>query len=163
QVIQPTLRSVIAQAPGLQIILIDDRSEDATVAEASALTNENLRVVPGAPLPPGWSGKLWALEQGRQQVITRYTLFFDAAIRRARGILAALKNKRTREDIPFISLMATPAMPSIWEKLLMPAFVYFFKALYPFHRVNSPDAKIAAAAGGCILVETRVLEQIGGF
>ena len=45
----------------------------------------------------------------------------------------------------------------------MPAFIYFFKALYPFHRVNSSDSKMAAAAGGCILVETRVLAQIGGF
>src|SRR5947208_14955217 len=67
------------------------------------------------------------------------------------------------EGIPFSSLTAVPAMSSIWEKLLMPAFVYFFKALYPFQRVNSPDAKAAAAAGGWILMETRVLDQIGGF
>ena len=59
--------------------------------------------------------------------------------------------------------MAVPSMSSGWEKLLMPAFVYFFKILYPFRRVNSHRSNIAAAAGGCILMESRLLEQIGGF
>jgi hopene-associated glycosyltransferase HpnB len=163
EVIQHALRSVIAQGPGLEIILIDDESEDETVAKASELVTMNLRIVHGTPLPPGWSGKLWALEQGRQQVSTRYTLFLDADMKLARGVLKALNNKVHGQDMPFISLTAVPAMSSIWEKLLMPAFVYFFKALYPFQRVNSPDAKTAAAAGGCILMETRVLDQIGGF
>ena len=163
EVIQHALQSVIAQGTGLKIILIDDRSDDATVAKARALAYANLRIVDGAPLPAGWSGKLWALEQGRQQVTTRYTLFLDADIKLTPGIVTALKNKMRHEGIPFSSLTAVPAMSSIWEKLLMPAFVYFFKALYPFQRVNSPDAKAAAAAGGCILMETRVLDQIGGF
>ena len=163
EVIQPALQSIIAQGPGLKIILIDDRSEDATVAKARALAHANLYIVDGAPLPAGWSGKLWALEQGRQQVTTRYTLFLDADIKLTRGNVTALKNKMRHEAIPFISLTAVPAMSSTWEKLLMPAFVYFFKALYPFHRVNLAASKCAAAAGGCILVETRVLDQIGGF
>jgi len=116
-----------------------------------------------APLPDGWSGKLWALEQGRRQVTTRYTLLLDADIELARGAVKALKDKMHQQGVAFISLTAAPSMTAGWEKLLMPAFIYFFKALYPFHRVNSPDSKIAAAAGGCILVETWVLEQIGGF
>ena len=161
--IQAALQSIIAQGSGLKIILIDDRSEDATAAKARALAHANLRIVDGAPVPAGWSGKLWALEQGRQQVSTRYTLFLDADMKLARGILKTLKNKMRQEAAPFISLTAAPAMSSIWEKLVMPAFVYFFKALYPFQRVNSPNTKIAAAAGGCILVETRVLDRIGGF
>jgi hopene-associated glycosyltransferase HpnB len=59
--------------------------------------------------------------------------------------------------------MAMFSMSGIWEKLLMPAFVHFFKILYPFRRVNSQQTRAAAAAGGCILVETRLLDQIGGF
>jgi hopene-associated glycosyltransferase HpnB len=59
--------------------------------------------------------------------------------------------------------MAEPHMSNGWEKLLMPAFVYFFKILYPFHAVNSERARVAAAAGGCVLVESRVLERTGGF
>ena len=163
EVIQHALQSVIAQGTGLKIILIDDRSDDATVAKARALAYANLRIVDGAPLPAGWSGKLWALEQGRQFVTTPYMLLLDADIELDRGVLNALREKMRRRDLPFISLMAVPPMSSGWEKLLMPAFVYFFKILYPFQAVNSPRAKMAAAAGGCILTESRLLERIGGF
>jgi hopene-associated glycosyltransferase HpnB len=68
-----------------------------------------------------------------------------------------------QQGIPFISLMAAPSMSGSWEKLLMPAFVHFFKVLYPFERVNSRRTRIAAAAGGCILMESRMLDRIGGF
>lgn len=163
EIIQRTVLSVAAQGAELKIILIDDGSEDGTAAAARRLAQSTLRIVQSAPLPDGWSGKLWALEQGRRQVTTRYTLFLDADIELARGAVKALKDKMHQQGAAFISLTAAPSMTSGWEKLLMPAFVYFFKALYPFHRVNSPNSEIAAAAGGCILVETRVLEQIGGF
>ena len=162
-IIQRTLLSVATQGPDLKIILIDDGSEDSTAEMARRLARSNLRIVQSAPLPDGWSGKLWALEQGRQQVTTRYTLFLDADIKLTRGIIKALKDKMRHQAAQFISLMAVPSMASGWEKLLMPAFIYFFNALYPFRRVNSPNSNMAAAAGGCILVETRVLEQIGGF
>jgi hopene-associated glycosyltransferase HpnB len=162
-IIQRTLLSVATQGPDLKIILIDDGSEDSTAEMARRLARSNLRIVQSAPLPDGWSGKLWALEQGRQQVTTRYTLFLDADIKLTRGIIKALKDKMRHQAAQFISLMAVPSMASGWEKLLMPAFIYFFNALYPFRRVNLPNSNMAAAAGGCILVETRVLEQIGGF
>ena len=163
EVIQQTLQSVIEQGPGLKIVLIDDHSEDATVEKARHITNSNLRIVQSLPLPAGWSGKLWALEQGRQNVTTPYTLLLDADIKLARGIVKALKEKMHQQGIAFISLMAAPSMSGSWEKLLMPAFVHFFKVLYPFERVNSHGTRVAAAAGGCILVETRMLDQIGGF
>jgi len=163
EVIQQTLRSVMAQGPDLKIILIDDGSEDATIEKVHQIANAHLRIIQSLPLPSGWSGKLWALEQGRRLVKTAYTLLLDADIRLAQGILKALGKKMHQQKIPFISLMAVPSMLFSWEKLLMPAFVYFFKVLYPFRRVNSPHTRAAAAAGGCILVESRVLEQIGGF
>lgn len=163
EVIQQALPSVIRQGVGLSMILIDDGSEDATVEKACQITALNLRIIQGAPLPAGWSGKLWALEQGRQNVTTPYTLLLDADIELAPGMIKALREKMHREGIPFISLMAVPSMIGGWEKLLMPAFIYFFKILYPFRRVNSRHASVAAAAGGCILAETRVLNQIGGF
>jgi hopene-associated glycosyltransferase HpnB len=163
EVIQRSLQSVIEQGPGLRIILIDDGSEDATVKNARQTTNSNLRIIQSAPLPAGWGGKLWALEQGRQHVTTPYTLLLDADIRLARGIVKALREKMHHRRIPFISLMALPSMSCTWEKLLMPAFVYFFKVLYPFRRVNSEQTKVAAAAGGCIFMESRLLDEIGGF
>jgi hopene-associated glycosyltransferase HpnB len=163
EVIQYTLQSVIEQGPGLKIVLVDDSSQDATVQKARQMQISDLRILRCAPLPAGWSGKLWALEQGRRQVTTRYTLLLDADIHLARGIIKALRAKLHQQGVRFISLMAMPSMSGGWEKLLMPAFVYFFKILYPFGRVNSDDARIAAAAGGCILVESRLLNEIGGF
>src|SRR5262245_55666583 len=163
EVIQHTLQSVIKQGTGLKIILIDDHSEDATVEKSREMRLSDLRVIQSAPLPTGWSGKLWALEQGRLHVTTPYTLLLDADIELARGLITTLRQKMHKQGVPFISLMAAPAMKSSWEKMLMPAFVHFFKVLYPFERVNSHRTRIAAAAGGCILMETRILNQIGGF
>jgi hopene-associated glycosyltransferase HpnB len=162
-VIQQTLHSIIEQGPGLSIVLIDDHSEDATVEKARQMRISNLRIIQSAPLPDGWSGKLWALEQGRKRVTTPCTLLLDADIRLARGTVKALREKMDQQGVPFISLMAVPSLSGCWEKLLMPAFVYFFKILYPFGLVNSHRAHVAAAAGGCILVESRLLDQIGGF
>jgi hopene-associated glycosyltransferase HpnB len=162
-VIRRTLQSLIKQGPRLKIIFIDDNSEDATVETARQMGIPDLRIIRSEPLPPGWSGKLWALEQGRLQVATHYTLLLDADIELDRGVITALRDRAYRQSVSFISLMATPSMSSGWEKLLMPTFVYFFKVLYPFGQVNIPSTKIAAAAGGCILVETRLLHEIGGF
>ena len=91
EVIQHTLQSVIDQGPGLKIVLIDDSSEDATVEKARQMRISDLRIIRSAPLPPGWSGKLWALEQGRLHVATPYTLLLDADIELARGVIGALR------------------------------------------------------------------------
>jgi len=161
-VIRETLRALLDQGYGLKIIVIDDGSDDGT-AEAARQASTEVRVIASAPLPPGWSGKLWALEQGRRLAATPYTLLLDADIKLEPGVLAALGAKMRWEKISFISLMAEPHMAAGWEKLLMPAFVYYFRILYPFHAVNSERARMAAAAGGCVLVESHVLERIGGF
>jgi hopene-associated glycosyltransferase HpnB len=163
EVIQHTLQSAMEQGRDLWIVLVDDSSEDGTVERARQVVNPKLRIIQSAPLPAGWSGKLWALEQSRPHVTTPYTLLLDADIKLARGIVKALKEKMRQQGISFISLMAAPSMSCSWEKLLMPAFVYYFKVLYPLRRVNSDHTRVAAAAGGCILAETRLLEQIGGF
>jgi hopene-associated glycosyltransferase HpnB len=163
EIIQQTLHSIVEQGPGLRIFLIDDNSEDLTVEKARQMGISNLHIIRSLPLPASWSGKLWALEQGRQQVTTPYTLLLDADICLARGTVKALREKIVRQGIPFVSLMAMPSMSGCWEKLLMPAFVYFFKILYPFQRVNSHASSVAAAAGGCILVESALLGHMGGF
>ena len=59
--------------------------------------------------------------------------------------------------------MAFLRMTGFWERLLMPAFIYFFKLLYPFRLSNSQKWPVAAAAGGCILIRTSALDNIGGF
>jgi len=84
-------------------------------------------------------------------VDTFLTLLIDADIELQPGILGMLRQKLEEDSLHFISLMAQPRMVSFWERLLMPAFVYFFKMLYPFRLSNSCFTGVAAAAGGCIL------------
>lgn len=162
-VIGRTLHSVAAQGDGHRVILIDDQSSDDTVVEALNTGLNNLEVLHGAPMPDDWTGKLWALEQGRRRVASDYILLLDADIELLPGTLPALLNKLIAERRALVSLMAFLRMDSFWEKLLMPAFIYFFKLLYPFHLSNTGSKYVAAAAGGCILIETRILNDIGGF
>ncbi|MBP8985105.1 MAG: glycosyltransferase [Syntrophobacterales bacterium] len=161
--IAATLSALDAQGKRLQIILVDDQSTDGTPQIARLTMGQNLRIVSGKPLPAGWTGKLWAIEQGFGYVQTPMTLLLDADIELKPGILVALRKKMAEEGLQFISLMAALRMENFWERLLMPAFIYFFKLLYPFSLSNSSSSGVAAAAGGCILLETRLLDAIGGF
>ncbi len=162
--IEASLDGLARQGAGLRIVVVDDQSQDATHAAASRLQIPGLRIVPGRPVPAGWVGKVWALEQGRAHADTRYTLLLDADIGLGPAVLGGLLEKMQREGLHLASLMARLPMARFWDRLLLPAFVYFFKLLYPFALSNSPRwRRIAAAAGGCILLETRVLTAIGGF
>jgi hopene-associated glycosyltransferase HpnB len=162
-VIGKTLSSFQAQGHDLQIVLVDDQSTDKTAEVAQALGIKNLRIIPGEPMPEDWSGKLWALEQGSSHLNTPLTLLIDADIELKPGVLNDLRQKLNKNSLHLISLMAQLRMVNFWEKFLMPAFVYFFKMLYPFRLSNSGFTGVAAAAGGCILLETRLLKEINGF
>ena len=161
--LQTTLPALNEQGSGLHIIIVDDQSSDGTSEAARGAGGENLLILSGKPPPSGWSGKLWALEQGRSHLGTSLVLLLDADIELLPGIIAELRKTMREKNVHLISLMAVLRMETFWERLLMPAFIYFFKLLYPFHLSNSSSSKVAAAAGGCILLETRALDEIGGF
>lgn len=162
-VIQTTLAGVMTQGRDIKVILVDDQSEDPTASLAGEMFETDLKIISGQPLPNGWSGKLWALHQGFQQVDTPLVLLLDADIELVPGILSKLRREMMKKQIHLISLMAYLRMVSPWEKLLMPAFIYFFKLLYPFRLSNSDFPWVAAAAGGCILLRSDMLKAIGGF
>ncbi|HEU4617315.1 MAG TPA: glycosyltransferase [Gammaproteobacteria bacterium] len=184
------LRALARQGPGLEVLVVDDESTDGTAALCRALAAElgtssadappelatelgtssadaasvfplALRVLEGAPLPSGWAGKLWALEQGFGRVDRRYTLLLDADIELAPGFVPALRAQAARTGASLVSVMATLSCRHAWERLLVPAFIFFFKLLYPFALVAS--GRRAGAAGGCMLVETSALRAAGGF
>jgi len=162
-VIAGTLQALKLQGQGLRIILVDDQSTDGTADIALNQGLANLDIIRSESLPKGWTGKLWAQEQGLKVVKTPLVLLLDADIHLMPGILASLINKRHSENLQFVSLMAILKVDSFWEKMLMPAFINFFKMLYPFALANKPSSKMAAAAGGCILVDTAALQKIGGM
>ena len=127
-------------------------------------------MVAGAPLPPGWAGKVWAMAQGLAAAGRGsrgpglgYVLFTDADIAWEAGALRALVRAAEGDDRDLVSQMALLRTATGWERVVVPAFVYFFAQLYPFRRVNSPRSRTAAAAGGCMLVRREALERSGGL
>lgn len=151
-VIGDVIAALGRQGRGLSIILVDDRSEDGTAEAARRDTPENcdLEIVSGTELPPGWAGKMWALEQGRERLTRPLVLLLDGDIAIAPGALSALIDAKRAKGVDFLSLMAVLDMHGFWQALLMPAFVYYFKLIYPFRLSNGRGRLIAAAAGGCI-------------
>lgn len=164
-VIGRTIAALGRQGRGLEIVIVDDQSSDDTRGAAlrAAGANVTVRVVPGQPLPDGWAGKLWALEQGRAVVERPLILLLDADIELAPGVVPALLDKMRERDATLVSVMAELRCATFWERLLSPAFVFFFKLLYPFASSNDATKRTAAAAGGCVLVRADALEAIGGF
>lgn len=160
-----TLHALAQQGRGLEVVVIDDQSSDDTrgAAARAAGSRISLRIVHGQPLPAGWAGKLWALEQGLAAVDRPYVLLLDADIELAPHTVPALLEKTRNSDATLVSLMAELRCVTFWERLLSPAFVFFFKLLYPFALSNDATKKTAAAAGGCMLVRTDALRAIGGF
>lgn len=161
--LERTLAALARQGSGLSVIVVDDNSSDGTAEIARAAPIERLTVIRGQPLPDGWTGKLWALEQARQHVATPRVVLLDADIWIAPGTIAGLKAKAIAEDRQMVSLMAHLRMTSFAERLLIPAFIYFFKLLYPFALSNAGSRYVAAAAGGCVLIDAATLDCIGGF
>ncbi|MDA3922647.1 MAG: glycosyltransferase [Salinisphaera sp.] len=158
-----TLASLSCQGQDLSVIVIDDNSTDDTAVIARAAPIKRLTVLDGQPLPRGWTGKLWALEQGRTRAATEHVVLLDADIQIVPGTIAGLLRQTRAENRQMVSLMARLRMVSRAERLLIPAFIYFFKLLYPFALSNAGSRWVAAAAGGCVLIERSMLERIGGF
>jgi hopene-associated glycosyltransferase HpnB len=161
-----TLEALGDQGRQLKVILVDDQSDDATGRVASAAAQSlplEFMLVEGRELPEGWGGKLWALQQGLEVVDRDYCLLLDAEIVLAPGMVAALRDKARAEGRAIVSIMARLRSKGFWERLLAPPFVFFFKLIYPFARVNEPNDRTAAAAGGCLLIETAMLRTVGGF
>jgi hopene-associated glycosyltransferase HpnB len=167
------LRSLLAQNyPGeFAVVVIDDHSTDRTGDIARALTNEGphrLDVIEAAALPAGWTGKLWAIAQGVRHAAyefpeVRYLLMTDADIAHAPGSLARLVAKSEAQRLDLVSLMVKLRGASFWERFLIPPFVFFFQKLYPFAAVNDATRRVAAAAGGCMLVRCEALREAGGI
>jgi hopene-associated glycosyltransferase HpnB len=167
-----TLPALLGQDyPGaLSVIVVDDASSDGTAEVATQLGRASARalhVVPGtapAPGPDRWAGQVWAMAQGLAAAGpgTGYVLFTDADIAWATGALRALVAAAEGDDRDLVSQMALLRTANGAERVVVPAFVYFFAQLYPFRRVNGPGSRTAAAAGGCMLVRRGALERSGG-
>ncbi|WP_435864683.1 glycosyltransferase [Streptomyces sparsogenes] len=168
-VLPTSLPSLLAQDyPGpVEVFLVDDGSTDGTGKLARALAEEHggppLTVdSPGEP-PPGWTGKLWAVRHGMTLAAARpdteYLLLTDADIAHEPDSLRELVRAARGSGLDVVSQMARLRVVTVWERLIVPAFVYFFAQLYPFRWVNRAGARTAAAAGGCVLLRREAAER----
>ncbi|HEY5107101.1 MAG TPA: glycosyltransferase [Caulobacteraceae bacterium] len=172
-VVVRALSSLLAQdyAGRFRVILVDDASTDGTAALARALpthASAALEILTGAPLPHGWTGKLWALAQGIERAHEggqppEYLWLTDADIAHAPDTLAALVQRASAGRLTLVSRMAKLSVQTWPERLLIPAFVFFFAMLYPFAWVNKASSRTAGAAGGCMLVHRDTLRAAGGL
>ncbi len=174
-VLPACLPSLLSQDyPGrFSVIVVDDDSTDGTAKIAAGLAEAvqattgagpELTVVTARPTPDGWAGKVWAMSEGVLAAgDADYLLFTDADIAYAPGTLTRLASAAASGRYDLLSQMALLRASTPAEKLLIPAFVYFFAQLYPFRRVSQPRSRTAAAAGGCMLVRPRLLAEAGGL
>jgi hopene-associated glycosyltransferase HpnB len=170
-VIERAIASLLAQRyqGPLRIVVVDDHSSDGTaeLARAAAASGgrDRLTVAAAQPVPAGWTGKLWAVRHGieiARRLHPDYLLLTDADIVHAPDSLAELVARAESGGYDLVSLMVRLHCRSLWERLLIPAFVFFFFKLYPPRRVADPGRRTAAAAGGCMLIRRATLERIGG-
>jgi hopene-associated glycosyltransferase HpnB len=163
ETIGPVIASLLAQDyPGsFRVTVVDDNSTDGTAAAAGDAPN--LRVLRGQPKPAGWSGKLWAVAQGVAASSAPVLLLTDADIVHDPRHLSALVARLQQPKVELVSEMVRLNCTSFAERALVPAFVYFFQMLYPFASVNNPRSRVAAAAGGTVLLRKAALERIGGI
>ncbi|HXZ07765.1 MAG TPA: glycosyltransferase, partial [Paraburkholderia sp.] len=159
------------------VTVVDDHSSDGTAdvarrAAADCGAQTKLTIISGGTLPPGWTGKLWAMRQGVEAVDTAegahsqapaYILLTDADIVYEPMMLRWLVAHAMRQHAVLTSLMVKLRCDSFAERALIPAFIFFFQMLYPFSWVNRTDRATAAAAGGCMLIRADALRQTGGL
>ncbi|HVV64718.1 MAG TPA: glycosyltransferase [Rhizomicrobium sp.] len=163
-VVARSVSSLLAQdyRGSFRVVLVDDQSDDGT-AEA-APSDSRLEIVAGSARAPGWTGKLWAVKQGAERAAgADYLWLTDADIAHAPNNLRNLVARAETGGLVLTSLMAKLHCESFAERLLIPAFVFFFDMLYPFAWVNDPRRTAAAAAGGCMLIRREALERAGGI
>jgi hopene-associated glycosyltransferase HpnB len=173
EVVGQAITSLLQQSGphSLHLFLVDDGSSDGTARvgrhAADALGQSGaLTLVESQPLPPGWSGKLWALQQGverAQELQPDYLLFTDADIVHAPENVSRLVAIAQSQNCDLASFMVKLHCETAAEKLLVPAFVFFFFKLYPPAWVADPRRATAGAAGGCLLLRPAALQAAGGM
>jgi hopene-associated glycosyltransferase HpnB len=153
----------------IHIFVVDDNSTDGTAdaaLQAAGPHTDRVTVIEGRPLPPGWSGKLWALQQGVEQALAQrpdLLLLTDADVEHSSHNVGLLVAQANSGGYDLVSFMVKLHCRSVAERLLIPAFVFFFFMLYPPEWIGDSRRKTAGAAGGCLLIRPAALERIGGI
>ena len=171
--IAQSVRSLLEQscATRIRIFVVDDHSSDGTAEIARQAAQdcgraEAVTVIPGLALPVGWTGKLWAVQQGIEKALQtepEFLLLTDADIWHGHDNVATLVAIAESGNFDLASFMVKLHCRSFAERLLIPAFVFFFFMLYPPEWIGDPRRRVAGAAGGCMLIRPQALLKAGGM
>jgi hopene-associated glycosyltransferase HpnB len=173
RVIAQSIHSLLQQTctQSMHIFVVDDASIDRTkdVAEDAARQAgelARLTILNSTPLPEGWTGKLWAVHQGIERASDlhpKFLLLTDADIVHGPTSIVNLVSLAESGRYDLTSFMPKLHCQTLAEKILVPAFVFFFFKLYPPAWIADPRRDVAGAAGGCMLVRYSALEHTGGI
>ena len=171
ELIGPVVTSLLNQSVAMPVVLVDDESTDGTAdvaqrASEKAGKADALIVIQSKPLPAGWTGKLWAMHQGIESARAlnpAWLMLADADVLHGPETVENLGLIASHGHYDLVSLMVKLHCESLPEKLLIPAFVYFFFMLYPPAWIRDTRRSTAGAAGGCLLVRAEILERAGGL
>jgi chlorobactene glucosyltransferase len=164
--IERCVRSLLAQEhPHLDVIVVDDQSQDATasIVEMLAREDDRLRLIPGEALPEGWVGKPWALHQGLRYAGGDWVLFTDADTIHDPGALAAALGFARAHEIDVLSLLTRQIMATPAEQLLLPSILFTIGfAIGSLDSINDMERENALFNGQYILARRAAFEAIGG-
>jgi hopene-associated glycosyltransferase HpnB len=171
ELIGPIVTSLLNQSAAMPVVLVDDESTDGTADVARRASEEAgkadaLIVIQSKPLPAGWTGKLWAMHQGIERARAQnptWLMLADADVLHGPETVANLGLIAAHGHYDLVSFMVKLHCKSLPEKLLIPAFVYFFFMLYPPAWIRTTRRSTAGAAGGCTLLRAETLERAGGL
>lgn len=157
RMIERTVRAMLAQTyRDLEVIVVDDRSVDATgeILRRIAAEDARLVVVSGAEPPPGWLGKPWALHQGSRRATGELLLFVDADVIYEPEAVAAAVAFLEASGAVMISLLPTIEMVGFWENVAMPMlgiFVFTFLPSWASNRMRFPILAVGGGPGNLIV------------
>ena len=171
ELIGTVITSLLNQRVAMPVILVDDESTDGTADVARHAAEKTgkadaLIVIKGKPLPTGWTGKLWSMQQGIERARAMnptWLLLADADVVHGPETVANLNLIASQGPYDLVSFMVKLHCESLPERLLIPAFVYFFFMLYPPAWIRDNRRSTAGAAGGCMLVRAETLKRAGGL
>lgn len=163
--IRACVEAILAQDyPHFEIIVLDDRSTDATsdILRSLAVQHDKLNVISGSELPKGWAGKPHALFQVSAAARGNWLCFVDADTFLSPTTLSSCYAKAIETHADMFTIMTFQIMDSFWEKVVMPIVMTALSVAFSPRKVNDPKSKDAIANGQFILIKRSVYEAIGG-
>ena len=150
--------------PNLELIVVDDRSEDNTgeVASSAAQNDARFRLVEGSEPVVGWAGKPWTCARAARESKGHWLLFIDADVRLHKGAATAAIETAEQRQLDLLSLFGKWTRVGFWERCLIPAVGWFIRGAVNFDEVNSPSKETAFANGQFILIRRSAYMETEG-